>query len=66
MLVLVEANFTKQSALNTRGWVECCRILIEHTHFKKKSEKKKLEKIQIHKSYEGYKMLVLTATSDLC
>ena len=64
IVVLTESNFTKQSALSTGRWVECCKILIEYTHFKKRV-KKDLEKIQIFKSYEGYKMLVLTATLDL-
>ena len=72
ILVLTESNFTKQSALSTGRWVECFKILIEHTHFKKKSEKR-FGKIQIYNSYEDYKNAVivhnhdiLTATAELC
>ena len=37
IVVLTEGNFTKQTTLEIRRWMESRKNLIEHSHFKKKS-----------------------------
>ena len=63
IVVLIESNFTKQSALSTGRWVEWFKNMIEHPLFKKKKVEKFLITLFL-KELEALKVVVIVHNPD--
>ena len=63
IVLLMESNFTKQSALITGRWAECFKNMIEHTHFKKKNAEKNLITLFL-RELEAPKVVVIVHNND--